>query len=396
MATWVPPDIIVDVLYVQVLEKSFNGEKGYEKSTGYRKEYLDQELGAMEGELITCPCCEGVIRNATISKGKITCKQCCMDFLFGNPVDQVRNVVAMLKIKCPLLRGCEWKGNLADVETHLKECGILRIQCPLGCDVVFERSGELDHTQIHCEFRHVDCRYCGIPFQKKDLANHQEICLECPIDCVCEKRYTLNEISKHIEKDCPLTINNCPYVKYGCNAKNMFRKDLLDHKKIFFIEHQDMIEEQNCKMNNQLETISLKMNVKKDHDKIEWKIPDISSFENELGGPIITTGKSRFKFILSKTDRVCIGIKRVNTNVIPDPNVTTFQSCLTAVKEGNSYYAVANVANRKVGDLFYPLFNLNELVLSSCLLPSNNIVVEIFFNLVNPRKVSRLSMIENI
>ena len=390
MAKRILPDIIVDVLYVQVLDESFGDRKGCEKSTGYKKDYLDQELGLIEA-LITCPCCEGIIRDATISRGKITCEQCCMDSLFVNPIDQVRKIVAILKIKCPLSTGCEWKGVLAEVETHMKECGILLISCSLGCDIVIERRDELDHTQKYCEFRYVNCMYCEIEFQQKDLADHQNICLERPIDCLCEKKFTLIEMSKHIEMDCPLAVIKCPYAKYGCDVKIMLRKDLLDHKKDFFIEHQDMIEEQNCNMRNQLETVSLKMSVKKDHEKIEWTIPDISSFETELEGPIISTGKSRFKLILSKTDRLCFGIKRLNTNIIPDPSVTTFQSSLTIPSEDTSYYDVSTVANRKVGNVFYQLFYLKDPILPSGLLPDNSIVVEIFFNSVDPRNVPRLS-----
>ena len=390
MAMRILPDIVVDVLYVQVLEENFEEEKGYEKSTGYKKEYLDQELGVVEGELITCPCCEGIIRDAVISRGKISCEQCSTESLFMNPVGKVRNAVAMLRIKCPLLRGCEWKGSLAEVETHIKKCGFLRISCPLGCDVVIERCDELEHTREHCELRHVDCMYCEVAFHQRDLAGHQEICLEHPIICLCEKEFTLTEISKHIGKDCPLTIIKCPYDKYGCEASVMLRKDLLDHKKMFFIEHQDMMEKHNGKIKNDLKTISLKMNVQKDRDKVEWTIPDISSFENELEGPIITTGKSKFKFILSKTDKLRFGIKRMNVNVIPDPNVTTFQLCLTSEKEDTSFYAVSKVANRNVTDLFYRLFHLKDSTYSSCLLPNNSIVIEIFYNLVDPINVPHL------
>lgn len=80
----------------------------------------------------------------------------------------------------------------------------------------------------------------------------------------------------------------------------------------------------------------------------------------------------------------------MNVNVIPDPNVTTFQLCLTSEKEDTSFYAVSKVANRNVTDLFYRLFHLKDSTYSSCLLPNNSIVIEIFYNLVDPINVPHL------
>ena len=43
---------------------------------------------------------------------------------------------------------------------------------------------------------------------------------------------------------CPLAVVECPYAKYNCAVGEMFRKDLLEHKKEFYIEyiefHQDL------------------------------------------------------------------------------------------------------------------------------------------------------------
>ena len=43
-------------------------------------------------------------------------------------------IVLQLKSRCPLsTRGCDWLGQLGDIEQHMLECEKLRIDCETGC-----------------------------------------------------------------------------------------------------------------------------------------------------------------------------------------------------------------------------------------------------------------------
>ncbi|KAI6658040.1 TNF receptor-associated factor 4 [Oopsacas minuta] len=385
----VKPDLIVDILYIQ--EVIF--EYKVEKSAGYKKDYLDQELGEMVVDFITCPCCKGIMRDAIISRGKITCKECSTNSLSMNPVEQVRNCVSNLKIKCPLLRECDWRGKLCEAEKHLQECGNCRILCPLECGTVIQRCEYIHHIDVQCELGRVNCMYCGQECFRKSLSRHLELCLELPVKCDCEEEFSLPEYASHIDTECPLSLMECPYAKYTCNVGSIFRKDLLAHKNEYYIEHQDMMEEEQGRIKKQMNSIVVELNVKRDMEKIEWKISDISSIENELYGPTFKTGASRFRLMLHRIGPLCIGIKKLGRSVLSDPQATSFQLCLTSVKElVEMYHAETSIANRDVGQTMYPLFNLTEQILSEYVHPDNSLVIKICFKVIDLREFRCLEL----
>ena len=63
MACKLKPDQSYDLLYVK---------KG-NVYCGYRREYLAQNLSKMEEGFVACKKCSGIMREASLSNGKITC-----------------------------------------------------------------------------------------------------------------------------------------------------------------------------------------------------------------------------------------------------------------------------------------------------------------------------------
>ena len=148
MACRLQPDQSDDLLYV---------EKG-DEYCGYKREYLGQNLTRMEEGLV-CKKCSGIMREASLSKGETTCLVCSDTPRQPNPVKAVQDSIRILGIKCPLLRGCDWKGELSEAETHLNDCLFFLIQCK-KCEQIFPRGDEEEHEMNYCPKRIIRCDYC--------------------------------------------------------------------------------------------------------------------------------------------------------------------------------------------------------------------------------------------
>ena len=239
------PDNIGDLLYVKRLQK---GKFTY---CGYKKEYLVKKLSEMEEGFVTCSVCSGITRKATLYRGETTCLVCSVSQTEMNPVKLVQNAVNRLEIKCPLMR-CTWNGILSEAETHLDNCTRFLIQCEL-CEVIVERGQYENHIMFSCLLREMECEHCYKELLYKDLKKHSKICPEYPIFCTngCREFLLRKQLSQH-RSECLLEVITCPYEKFGCNAIPMLRRDLLAHKKKFYIEHQDMSLNEIQELNNEI------------------------------------------------------------------------------------------------------------------------------------------------
>ena len=253
------PDHVDQLLYLKNAQGLYRG---------YKTRYISQNLSEMEGYLVTCTRCKGIIRDASSCEGETVCQLCARNQLNPKRVQKVRNSVANLNIKCPLLRDCGWSGKLVEGEKHLKECDSFLITCPLECGDVIKRCGESNHLKTDCFHREVKCEFCNLSITFKTLTEHLTMCPAHPFVCECNREFHRDEVEEHINKNCELTEIECPYAKYSCKIGKILRKDLLTHKKEFYIEHQDMIERENC-----LLTDKLGMYVQK-HDLLEGRMKE--------------------------------------------------------------------------------------------------------------------------
>ena len=128
-------------------------------------------------------------------------------------------------------KGCEWIGDLGEVEVHLNLSPIARYQSN-GCQFVDIQCAycsakrprhEIPEHLTECPKRPFSCEYC----QKynsyyDDVCNcHWTVCDYYPILCPngCSEAIPRGSIEEHIEKDCPLTITECEFKAYGCKEK---------------------------------------------------------------------------------------------------------------------------------------------------------------------------------
>ena len=261
---------------------------------GYKREYLARNLSEMEEGFVTCSVCSGITRKATLYKGETTCLVCSVSHTEMNPVKLVQNAVNRLEIKCPLMRDCTWNGILSEAQNHLDNCTKFLIQCEL-CEVIVERGQYENHKSYSCPLREMECEHCGKELLYKDLENHLKFCPEYPISCTkgCGNFFLRNQLSQH-RSECLLEVITCPYEDYGCNALPMSRKDLLAHKKEFYIEHQDMSLYEIQELNNEISRLKTEKyelycdgKTMLQLDGIEWEIQNVNNLKegHEITGP---------------------------------------------------------------------------------------------------------------
>ena len=262
---------------------------------GYRREYLSQNLTKMEEGFVVCKVCSGIMREASISNGKTSCLVCSATPEQPNPVKDVQESIEVLGIKCPLLRECDWKGELSLADTHLKDCSFFLIQCK-KCEQIFSRREREEHQTNSCPKRNIRCDYCVVRGGKaEDKDKHLQVCDGYPISCPneCGAEFPREELSKH-RYECELEVVTCPYKEYGCKAESMLRSDLLAHKKENIVEHTDMslveikqLKGENARLKKEQNGMKRKGMSMKQLDGVEWEIKDLYTlkYREEIEGP---------------------------------------------------------------------------------------------------------------
>ena len=275
MASKLKPDQSEDLLYVKKMNVF----------CGYRRDYLAQNLSKMEEAFVICKKCSGVMREASICNGEITCLACSETPDKLSSVKAVRDLIEILEIKCPLLRDCHWKGELSEAETHVKHCPHFLVECK-KCNQIFLRREKDDHEKKICPLRIITCSFCSKFGEAGDEEKHLKFCNKFPITCSneCGAKFQRNQLSQH-KSECELEVVTCPYKEYGCES--MLRRDLLAHKKEFYIEHQDMSLVEFNLLRRENKELKWKVKTMKELDGVEWDIKDINNLilDTEIEGP---------------------------------------------------------------------------------------------------------------
>ena len=137
--------------------------------------------------------------------------------------------------------GCEWSGELSQLEKHLNEspkldeqlvgCQFAEVECHHCCEL-FQRRYVTAHQIEKCIRRPFSCDYCGnYGADFEDVTTkHWPVCgfccVPCPNECgVYPERQNLQH---HVSKDCPLTVVNCDFYYAGCEVQ-LPRKSIPAH-----------------------------------------------------------------------------------------------------------------------------------------------------------------------
>ena len=153
-----------------------------------------------------------------------------------------------LKVKCPLNKeGCDWTGELGDVQNHIDHadgvCEYVKVQCDYNCGDQVERQVLASHKADLCPRRPFVCQYCDYQATFEEVEEHWLVCskypLECPNGCGAPA-IERQRFKEHVEEVCPLEAIVCSFHLTGCTVR-LPRKDMAQHLRESLSTHLTLI-----------------------------------------------------------------------------------------------------------------------------------------------------------
>ncbi|XP_019858590.1 PREDICTED: TNF receptor-associated factor 3-like [Amphimedon queenslandica] len=204
---------------------------------------------------IECPVCRGILTDPHLVSccGHNFCRSCIERVKASNgfcPMCKEKEYQAIPDKKCSRIinglevycsnkeKGCEWKGELKNMSTHLNkekregECQYEKVKCRYEkCQERKQRRYFKDHEYRECPHRLVLCPYCRSKGTFLSITkDHYEECRQYPVTCPNKCSSTnmpRGSLTAHIN-ECPLEPVDCVFSWAGCNDKPL-RKDVHVH-----------------------------------------------------------------------------------------------------------------------------------------------------------------------
>ena len=137
--------------------------------------------------------------------------------------------------------GCQWTGELGELDKHLNVspklheqlvgCEFSEVECHHCCEL-FQRHYVTAHQIEECIRRPFSCDYCGnYGADFEDVTTkHWPVCGSRPVPCPneCGVHAERQNLEHHVSKDCPLTVVSCDFCYAGCEVK-LPRKNMPTH-----------------------------------------------------------------------------------------------------------------------------------------------------------------------
>ena len=217
----------------------------------------DPYLSVCCGHVFCKSCLENVKKAATVSNA---CPVCRDDEFVTFPNKQLDREIKSLHVTCTnKKRGCEWQGELNDVNNHLGNsdgCQFESVECSKECGKVLQRQYLTSHVEAECPRRKVNCQYCHITGEHKFIeGEHKKQCPKLPLPCPnkCEVGSVPCEDMEAHRKECPLEMVQCEYHNVGCEER-MMRKELEKHNKENIEKHLSITNSKLADVTSQLST----------------------------------------------------------------------------------------------------------------------------------------------
>ena len=175
-------------------------------------------------ECLTTSCCLHSFCDSCLQRArgfKDSCPSCRADHFKTTEDRKTDRLVGSLKVRCRFsARGCDWQGELSEVEkSHIeRNCPFALMKCSLGCDGKVERKDVVAHIANECPKRLVACPQCGHKTAWDELT------------------------SDHLDDrgQCPLEYISCDFQDFGCKDK-VRRCEMDDHNISAMHTHQLMM-----------------------------------------------------------------------------------------------------------------------------------------------------------
>uniref|UniRef100_A0A3Q3VPM1 TNF receptor-associated factor n=1 Tax=Mola mola TaxID=94237 RepID=A0A3Q3VPM1_MOLML len=182
------------------------------------------------------------------SSGPKPCEACRQEEIYEEPISILNSnevfpdnaagrEIASLPARC-LNQGCNWTGSIKQYEAqHEGRCEFERILCE-ACQTLILHTEKDRHNERECEARMLNCKYCKMTFNFKDIKAHDEICLKFPLQCKdCGKKKIPREKFNDHSKTCAKSSSACPFSEVGCKFMVGRNGKLSDHEHSSTMEH---------------------------------------------------------------------------------------------------------------------------------------------------------------
>ena len=249
-------------------------------------------------ELFKCRICTLVLRDPHITKccGENACHLCIVK-------------AAENSGPCPI-PGCRSKSVKISLNRDLRsiilESAVYCQSKEKGCEWVGKLDELSKHLKKECPFIEEECQYhCGIQMQRQAVEDHKKICERLPIECnQCGEIYERCRHTDHA-KTCPFTKIECLFHIVGCKSK-VANKDMQQHFNDSLSEHYAMVAKQSQSVQAQLREASLMTSDQKEKLALGSAAAEIDLFNSE-----IAVAKER----VCKLQRTLKEVKRMHTEL---------------------------------------------------------------------------------
>ena len=223
---------------------------------GYDYQFL--EPGPSDDQ--ECPICHLVVRNAYQVNccGKILCEGCLMKYRKQSrrcPMCRTHigdkyfkdtrsdREIKSLKVYCDNKEaGCDWTGEVREIEKHLEECGYKEIDCE-DCKGTIPKLNMKTHLSDECPMRDYKCTLCNKQDTYQSITvDHPKVCPNVVLECVntgCSQEVKRCDMPSHLEV-CPKQVIDCPFKGMGCSFTSI-REDLVGHVEKEVTSHVDLV-----------------------------------------------------------------------------------------------------------------------------------------------------------
>ena len=180
------------------------------------------------------------------------------------PDNAIKRHVMSLKVKCDEHEsGCEWQGELRQLDDHPDHCQFVLLSCSLGCGKNAMRRDMDNHVKM-CPRREVPCQHCDGKFEHQHMEEHYDndcpqFPMMCPQDCGEELVRCQKDDHVAVDGTCPNTDMKCAFEDAGCPFIGK-RKDMGQHTKENIENHLTMSHLKVKELNVEVEEQGMAMN----------------------------------------------------------------------------------------------------------------------------------------
>lgn len=196
--------------------------------------------------------CQGCIERIKLQNTPCPC--CKAENFDRFPDKRLRRSLYGYKVNCTYIHeGCEWVGELGELDNHLNSkppqdrqlegCQFVQIPC-LTCSKLMPRSNVKVHQSDMCPKRPFTCQYCYNydSYHEDVTANHWPVCgyylVSCPTGCgLSMERRSLH---RHVNETCTNKELECDFSRVGCNVR-LPRKDMPTHLADSLTRHMSLL-----------------------------------------------------------------------------------------------------------------------------------------------------------